>query len=126
MSKKEIPGQDSDSMNCSGTWKSACAMQGEGWDFSKSFPTVTPGAAGLERGEGLCQDQPLALHCSPQPRSVGPNLKDRHLCPFPSGARGTLISLTLGYVSCPFTDSPKKFTASRITWNLKNEEKTKI
>lgn len=41
-------------------------------------------------------DQPFALHCSLHPRSAGSHLRDRHLCPFPCGARGTFVSLTLG------------------------------
>lgn len=40
-------------------------------------------------------EQPFALHCSPYPRSAGSNLKDRHLCPFPCDAPGTLVPLTL-------------------------------
>lgn len=64
-------------------------------DFPKSFLTMVPGAAGLERGEELCQDQPFALHCSVHLRAAGSHLRDRHLCPFPSGARAPLIPLTL-------------------------------
>lgn len=87
-------------MNCGGTSKPICAAQVKGQDFLKSFPTVTGGAASLERHGGLSQDQPLALCCPPQPQSVGPSLKDRHLCPFPQvpEAPSSLLPLAMSPV----------------------------